>query len=226
MALISCIIPVYNGSAYIAAAIDSVLNQSMPVDELIVVDDGSEDSSPQILQQYSGKLRYIRKDHSGIIQTLNEGLRAANGDFITFLDADDLWHIDKTKLQFNSLSDHSEVDICFCHIQEFVSPELPEHVKSQLSFREEPLRGVGKTSAMFRKRCFDTIGFFSPDVQMGDFLEWYGRAMDEGIRSDMLDEVLTYRRVHLHNFTRKQRPLIQNYTHILKKSLDRKRMNS
>lgn len=226
MTLISCIIPIYNCAAYIAEAIESVLNQSMHVDQLIIVDDGSEDDTPRIVEQYQDRLQYIRKAHTGVVETLNAGLLAARGNFITFLDADDHWHVDKTRMQYSYLMEHPSIDICFSLIQEYVSPELPEDVRSRLLFRQEPLRGVGKTSAMIRNGCFEIVGPFSPDAQMGNFLEWYLRAQELGIQQHMLEEILAYRRVHLSNFTRTERSQLRNFAQILKGSLDRKRMNS
>lgn len=89
---VSVITPVYNGEAYIAAAIESLLSQSFADWELIVVDDGSSDSTPRILQYFTDdRIKVIRQKNSGEASARNTGLDNARGEYIAFLDADDLY---------------------------------------------------------------------------------------------------------------------------------------
>jgi glycosyltransferase involved in cell wall biosynthesis len=85
--LVSVIIPCYNGEAYLAEAIESALAQSYQPVEIIVVDDGSTDSSPVIAQQFP--VRYVRHQNRGLTETRNRGIRESRGDYLVFLDADD-----------------------------------------------------------------------------------------------------------------------------------------
>jgi glycosyltransferase involved in cell wall biosynthesis len=110
---ISIVITVYNYERYVGLAIDSALNQTHPADEIVVVDDGSTDGSRQIIAGYGDRLRAIRQANQGNIAAFETGYRAATGDVILFLDADDIlmptavehvvanWHRGVAKVQFN-----------------------------------------------------------------------------------------------------------------------------
>ena len=226
MALISCIIAVFNGADYINEAIRSVLHQSMPVDQLIVVDDGSTDQTNALVAAYGDQLIHIKKGHSGIADTLNHGLQHATGDFITFLDADDIWDLEKTQHQNTWLTENPRFDAVFCHVREFVSPELSVEQATRLQVRPDAMRGLNKSCMMIRKPFFDQVGMFSVSDNMGDFIEWFTRAKAMNIQYEVLEDVLTMRRVHLHNFTRTQRGEMTNYTNILRRALELKRQNS
>jgi glycosyltransferase involved in cell wall biosynthesis len=107
--VISVIITTYNRSFLISRAIDSVLNQSLPPYEIIVVNDGSSDDTKRVLDQYRD-IKVINKKNGGISSARNIGITKASGDYIAFLDDDDLWHRDKLKLQFalNSVFSHTD----------------------------------------------------------------------------------------------------------------------
>src|SRR6185295_11262370 len=96
---LSVIVPLYNTRAYIAAAVDSILAQTRLPDEIVVVDDGSTDGSPELLAGYAPRVRGIRPAHAGSSTALNRGIGETTGDIIAFLDADDLWEKDKLALQ-------------------------------------------------------------------------------------------------------------------------------
>ena len=97
MATFSVIIPVYNGAATVCRAIDSVLAQSYPAHEIIVIDDASTDNTIELLQNnYGEKIKLIQKlTNQGSSVTRNKGMDASNGNYVAFLDADDAWHKDK-----------------------------------------------------------------------------------------------------------------------------------
>jgi glycosyltransferase involved in cell wall biosynthesis len=195
----------------------------MKVDQIIVVDDGSTDDSADVVRKFGHDIRYLYKTHTGITKTLNDGVEQADGSYLTFLDADDLWKPEKTEIQFNFLQDRADLDALFTLTQEFMSPDLSESECVGLNARPLPLRGMHKVSAMFRKSFFDQVGGFNEDHNTGEFIEWYGRAVEIGMKYVLLEEVLTLRRVHLTNHTRTQRADLQQFTSILKKALDRKR---
>ena len=112
--MISVIIPAYNAERYIAKAIDSVLSQSCSDLELIVVDDGSTDGTVNIVKSYSDpRIRYIYQENASQAMARNKGMEVAIGDFIAFLDADDIWLADKLKEQIQ-LFNNPEVGVVFC----------------------------------------------------------------------------------------------------------------
>jgi glycosyltransferase involved in cell wall biosynthesis len=93
----SVIIPAYNAKDTLARALDSVLAQSWPAFEIIVIDDGSVDATAAVAASYGEKIRYLRQDNAGVSAARNHGARIASGDWLAFLDADDWYYLDRLK---------------------------------------------------------------------------------------------------------------------------------
>jgi glycosyltransferase involved in cell wall biosynthesis len=106
---ISVVIPAYNAGKYIARTIDSVLAQTLPACEIIVVDDGSTDNTAEILANYESKVTCIRQDNAGASVARNTGITAATGEWIAFLDADDEWLPQKLQSQTDNLKGNSDL---------------------------------------------------------------------------------------------------------------------
>ena len=100
---VSVVIPAYNVEKYIGRAIDSVLAQTRRPDEIIIVDDGSTDSTAEVIKSYGSKVRFIRQENGGASVARNTGIEAATGQWIAFLDADDEWLPEKLQLQIEHL---------------------------------------------------------------------------------------------------------------------------
>ena len=110
---VSIIIPTYNRSNLVKEAIDSVLNQTYQDFELIVVDDGSTDDTKAIVSQYGNKLNYYLIEHKGVSAARNYGIEKSSGEYLTFLDSDDLWKKDKLKKQIQFFDKNPEAKICY-----------------------------------------------------------------------------------------------------------------
>jgi len=108
--LLSVIIPTYNRARFIAEAIDSVLAQTYTNFELIVVDDGSTDNTRQVLQPYMNRIRYIFQENAGCSTARNTGLKEAKGEWIAYLDSDDIWMPEKLQTQVEDVC--SFPDVC------------------------------------------------------------------------------------------------------------------
>lgn len=106
----SVIIPVFNGSGFIARAIDSVLAQTWPAHEIIVVDDGSSDDITNAVARYGDRVRLIRQANAGVSAARNTGAQAANGDWLAFLDADDWFYPDRLKCHADFIRDDPALD--------------------------------------------------------------------------------------------------------------------
>lgn len=115
--LVSAIIPVYNGEKYVGEAIDSVLRQTYPRVECIVVDDGSRDATPDIARLYGDKVRLVQKQNGGVASARNAGARAANGQYLAFLDADDVWLAEKTDIQMRMFSADPKLGLVYSALQ-------------------------------------------------------------------------------------------------------------
>src|ERR1700716_602327 len=98
---VTALIPTYNSGKYICDAVDSVLAQTFPAHEIIVVDDGSTDCTREVLAKYKTKIKYIRQVNAGPPAARNTGIARATGEFVALLDSDDLWVPQKLKLQMN-----------------------------------------------------------------------------------------------------------------------------
>ncbi|MBD2693188.1 glycosyltransferase [Anabaena catenula] len=120
--VISVIIPVYNGEKTIRETLESVLNQSFSLIEVIIINDGSTDATLEIIQSISdSRLQVFSYPNSGIAVSRNRGIAKASGEYIAFIDADDLWKPDKLKFQVNTLEQNSEAAVAYSwcdHIDE------------------------------------------------------------------------------------------------------------
>jgi glycosyltransferase involved in cell wall biosynthesis len=195
--LISCIVPVYNGERYLSDALDSILNQSYRPLEIIVVDDGSTDGTARLIAGYGERVRYLYQPNAGPAAARNFGLTAARGEFVAFLDADDLWHPRKLERQMERFLERPGLDLCVTMVQNFWMPELAEEMGRLHGSRyAHPLPGYVTATLLTRRSLFDSIGFFDPGLRHGDSTEWFLRARAQNLMIELLPEVLVYRRVH------------------------------
>ena len=112
MPKVSVIIPTYNRQDLVQEAIDSVLNQTFRDWELIVVDDGSTDQTPSVLQErYDSRIIYIYQENQGESAARNRGLYSATGEYVAFLDSDDLWHPKKLQRQIEVFAEKPELGL-------------------------------------------------------------------------------------------------------------------
>src|SRR5882757_2071793 len=129
---VSVVIAAYNSEAYIAEAIESVLGQTVPPDEVIVIDDGSSDGTRAVLDRFGDRIVAFTQTNSGQAVAVNKGLAMARGELIGFCDADDLWTPQKLELQLALLERHDDVEAVFGKVQQFVSPDVPEDQRERL----------------------------------------------------------------------------------------------
>jgi len=121
MSTVSVIVPTYNARKYIAEALRSVLGQSLPPVEILVVDDGSTDGTESVIQAFSdSRIRYLRQENRGVSSARNFGMREASGDLIAFLDADDRWRPEMLETQVALVNARSDVVCSFTNFVRFV----------------------------------------------------------------------------------------------------------
>ena len=215
---VSVIIPLFNCSAFVAEAVESVLGQTVPPREIIVVDDGSTDGSLMAVPKHP-LVRVIARPHAGIAPTLNHGVRCATGSILAFLDSDDVWLPTKLAKQLAHLNASSANELIFGYSQVFVEGDMSES-------STEAVPGVAKSALLLRKEVFDLIGPFAEGKGAHDFLDWYARARELQVFSHVIPEVLFRRRIHGQNDgILQQAQQRANYFASLKKVLDRRRQN-
>lgn len=221
---ISVIIPVYNGERYIAEAVGSVLAQDYPRIEIVAVDDGSTDRTAELLRSYAN-VHYVCQSRLGASAARNNGVRCSSGDWLAFLDADDLWTPGKLKVQKDALRSDPSLDMVFGYVEQFYSPELEASLKSKIKFAEGSMPGYVPGSMLVRKDSFLKVGFFNEAFKIGEFIDWYTRALDYGLNGHLAREVVLRRRIHDANTGIRERDSRKDYLRVLKASLDRRRMN-
>ena len=224
--LISCIIPVFNGERYLKEALDSILAQTYRPLEIIVADDGSTDGTAAIVAGYREEVRYLFQPNAGPAAARNLGLNAAQGEFVGFLDHDDLWHPEKLARQMARFRGRPELDLCVTHARNFWIPELEqEAARYQDHRRAEAVPGYYASSLLARRGLFDTVGRYDTTLGHGSQLEWFIRATDHGAAIELLPDLLVYRRLHQGNRSRLMGPASRDeFVRILKTFLDRRRL--
>jgi glycosyltransferase involved in cell wall biosynthesis len=220
---VSVIIPVYNCERYLAEAIRSVLAQTSPPLEVIVVDDASADGSASVAQSFGAPVRYSLQPKAGAGAARNRGAELARGSHFAFLDADDLWVPDKLRLQLDTLAASPELDAVFGYVRQFRSPELGAEVATSTKVPTEPIAGYHAGTMLIRREAFTRVGPFETGWQVGEFVSWYLRASELGLRMRMLPEVVMERRVHDTNTVIRERNAYTQYVRVLKAALDRRR---
>jgi glycosyltransferase involved in cell wall biosynthesis len=225
-ALVSVIVPVRDGERYLAEAVRSVLDQSYEHVEPIVVDDGSEDGTPGVLSALGGAVRSIRQEPAGTAAAVNHGVELARGDFLAFLDADDLWTPDKLELQMAALASDCELDAAFGHVRQFHSPDLGEAQRAAIDCPPDPVPGLSKGTMLIRRDAFERVGRFDTAWRVGDFVDWYARAQERGIASTMLPDVVMLRRLHAGNSTLRRPEALVDYARVARAALERRRARS
>jgi glycosyltransferase involved in cell wall biosynthesis len=218
---ISVLIPVYNGARYLSECIESVRRQTLPAAEIIVVDDGSEDETPEVAASWGPSIRYQRVAHGGLACARNHALDFAQTEFIAFIDSDDVWLPQKLELQMSALSREAETSMAFCRVQQFISSDLTPAEAAELRLDAAPQSGQHASALLMRKRDCERAGRFDESIQIGEFIEWCARAADAGVKPVMVPEVLCRRRLHRANMGRGGAGVRSQYVHMLKKVLDR-----
>jgi glycosyltransferase involved in cell wall biosynthesis len=221
---VSAIIPVRDGAPYVASAIESVLAQTEPPAELLVIDDGSTDGTAGIVSQFSGRgVRLIQQRPRGAAAARNEGVKLARYELLAFLDADDLWTSTKLERQCAELQSDTTLDMVFGYVRQFVSADVEPATRARLRCPNESVAGYLVGTMLIRRKSFERVGLFETDWEIGEFLAWYARAQLLGLREKMIPTVLLMRRLHRTNQGILKRCERGDYVRIVKKILDGRR---
>jgi len=221
---VSVIIPVRDGARYIASAIESVLGQTEPPAELLVIDDGSRDGTAGIVSQFSGRgVGLTQQPPEGAAAARNRGVKLARHELLAFLDADDLWTSTKLEQQCAELRSDAALDMVFGYVRHFISSDVEPATRAKLRCREESVPGRFAGAMLIRRESFERVGLFETEWAIGEFLAWYARAQLLDLREKILPAVLLERRLHAANQGILKRGEHGDYVRVMKKVLDRRR---
>lgn len=213
--LVSAIIPSYNSAVYIKDAIESILSQTYKNIEILIVDDGSIDNTRDVVVSYEklypGKVRYLSQKNQGPGIARNNGIANANGEYIAFLDADDMWEVDKIKVQVESLESSetmhiSHTDFVYMYKGGIIKPsEYSNKKKKNFSgdiffslFRENFIR---TSTVMIKKDTFNQAGGFDPDLFMSEDYDLWLRITKGRSVVSYIDKPLLKVRLHESHMT-------------------------
>lgn len=211
--LVSVIMPAYNAELYISEAIKSVLTQDYPNLELIVVDDGSQDGTATVASSFGGCVRVFQQTNGGPSVARNFGLSVAKGDFIAFLDADDIWRPGKLTAQVNCMQANPSIGVVFGKFMRwyprsdgtFAPPPLPADDSDDGDFVQQHSGWIycellydniiTIIAAMIRRSVLDAVGNFDEELTTGEDYDFWLR-VSRCFPAAKLNRTLAYYRMH------------------------------
>jgi glycosyltransferase involved in cell wall biosynthesis len=216
--LVSVIIPAYNVARYLPAAIDSALAQTYPRVEIVVVDDGSTDATPDVIAGYGSRIVAVRQENLGPGAARNRAIAASHGDVLALLDSDDVWlphRLDRmvTVLEQSADAELVTSDLYILQDEEFTERRLfAEHRKRlfpadpDLQVEEITCRNFMPNSVVFRRDLVERHGGFEEDMRVAEDYELWTRYIVRGVRALYIDEPLGYYRIREGSYIRSGEP--------------------
>jgi len=197
---VSVIMPTYNCARYIAEAIESVLGQTMPSWELIIVDDGSADTTAEVVARFDDpRIRYVRQAKAGASRARNTGLALAGAAYLAFIDADDAYHPEKLAVQAGYLDQHADVGLAYVsrieidqHGNRVNLARLPDETTLPTVVLGIPF---APTDCMVRRGWIERVGNFSEAFVVNEDRHLYIRLVLDGCRCVGIERFLAYRRL-------------------------------
>lgn len=203
MTIVSIIIPAYNAEQFIAATIESALAQTLKDTEVIVIDDGSKDGTARVVQTFPN-VRYVRQANGGVSSARNHGAALAQGQFLAFLDSDDIWHPDKLRQQVQALGQHP--DSVFSRTA-FTHEDVDEQrIRKGAERQDAPHRIIpdllpsflhpyfATSTVMVRKSAFDEAGGFDTSLRIAEDVDFYLRVLAKHPKMILMTETLVHKR--------------------------------
>lgn len=206
---VSIIIPTYNYKKFVCDAIDSVLNQDYENIEVIVIDDGSTDGTRECLEKYGDKILYVYQDNQGPSVARNTGLQLATGDYLGFLDADDVFQAGKITKQVSFLGNESNIGLVYSDyycvdkklkiIDHFRSKGFKNRIKTIEGLIEKNV--INTSTVLMKREIIDEIGLFNVEYKYLEDLDYWLRIAFE-YRLGYINSFLVKTRSHGYNLRR------------------------
>lgn len=197
---VGVVVVVRDGERYLADALGSVLEQDPAPAQVVVVDDGSTDSTPSILRSFGSTVELLTQPPSGQGTGLNLGVGAIRTPLVTFLDADDLMVPGSLQARLRALDGPAAADAVFGHVSQFVSPDIPAEAAARFRADGAPVAGGSLCSMLARREVLDRVGPFDPDLRACG-PDWLARALSADLRRVTVPDVVARRRIHATNMS-------------------------
>ena len=216
----SVVIPAYNAHETLVETLDSVFAQSISPAEVIIVNDGSTDSTIEIATSYSKTLKVVSQHNQGCGKATSTGFALAKFPIIATVDADDIWLPNKMKQQLDYLETHSESKIICSQLRLFHH----HHPNREGGAIKD---GYLRSTLVIRRLVYDLIGdIIDPPGMRGDLIDWLARCRDAGINIDLIPEVLCLRRIRPGSLSfGRNKELDRGYLDVARRHLIRKKLN-
>jgi glycosyltransferase involved in cell wall biosynthesis len=210
MELVSIILPAFNANRFIAETITSVINQSYTNWELLIVNDGSSDDTEKTIASYlnDNRIKYISKQNSGVSDTRNNGIHRAKGNYIAFLDADDIWKENNLTKKIECLH-NTNSDAVYSKCELINEDSLP--INKELTGSDEPvladillLKGnyiTAPSGIVVKKTLIETVGVFDINLSNNADQDFWIRILVNGLKINFIPESLWKYRVHSKNMS-------------------------
>lgn len=219
-------IPAFDAEAFLAEAIESVLAQTSPAADVLVVDDGSHDRTAAIAARYEDRgVRLSRQQNRGPAVTRNRGAALTSAPVLAFLDADDLWPPDRLERLLAVLEANRALDGVIGDVESFPSPDMAEADRARLAVPAGPQPGWLPGALLLRRSAWERVGPFDESlVNGGEFIDWVARARAAGVALGRLEALVLRRRVHPASMTvRAREALGRSYLDVARAMLARTR---
>ena len=221
--LVSVILTSHNYEKYVGEAIASVLDQSKPPAEIVVVDDGSDDGSADVVHGFGRLVTYVAQRNAGASSARNRGVSESSGALLAFLDADDLYLSLKLEIQSRVLEQDASIDVVFAHWREFHSPDVTDDRRQRLRPPVERSGAPMAAAMLIRRAAFERVGDFDPTLELGIDVDWGTRMRGQDLTSVVLDDIVYERRLHADNSWTRSADARRDLLRVVRSRHDRRR---
>ena len=199
---ISVIIPVYNVQKYIKKTLESIQSQTKKVFEIIVVDDGSTDQTLEIVKKYP--VRIFQQKNQGPSAARNYGASQATGEWLAFLDGDDLWEPQKIEMVLNEIKSHPDVELISSNVSRgneddgWIPMDFHSRYNKNKPFLNQIFRRnfIATSTVVIKKTKFDEVGGFNPSLRIAEDLDLWIRLASGNVNYRIINKILTLYRAH------------------------------
>jgi glycosyltransferase involved in cell wall biosynthesis len=224
MSKVSVIIPLYNQKEFVRQSIESILSQTYPNIEILVVNDGSTDNPQEVLRKYEENIIIINQENKGLSAARNAGLKECSGEYIQFLDADDFLHNDKIKLQLESMQAVDSV-VSYCEVAQYIEYTNQVYL-NYIGEIEDMFRYLYNVwysyplpihALLFKKEIFSKLGLFEEQLKASEDRYFLSRVAVSGIKFSYFPFIGGFRRIHNNNMGMRKLHIMSNLIKYYKK---------